>query len=258
MDLQLRNKAVLVTGGSRGIGFACAKSFIAEGASVTITGRSATSVSEAKRKIEDEYKIEVSSFVGDLSQSTDRERLYALHGDVDILVNNAGAIPGSSLSSVDEDTWRQAWDLKVFGDIDIVRHILPRMMTRRSGVVVNVIGIAGEAPRYDYLCGSTGNAALSAFTRAVGARSTANGVRVVGVHPGPTETRRLVSLSKARAAEKFGDESRWHELLTHLPFGRAARPDEISDVVVYLSSHRASYLSGVIVDADGGARYKDD
>lgn len=128
------------------------------------------------------------------------------------------------------------------------------MMERGSGVIVNVIGIAAEMPRYDYLCGATVTLRVDVY-RAVGAHATSRGVRVVGVHPGPTETDRLVELYKARAKEKFADESRWQEMLQHLPFGRAAYASEMADLVVFLASERASYLSGVVVDADGGARY---
>lgn len=129
------------------------------------------------------------------------------------------------------------------------------MTARKDGVIVNVIGFAGAAPKYDYLCGSTANAALIAFTRAVGAHSAMQGVRVLGVNPGPTKTERLAKLYRERAAAKFGDAERWGELVSHLPFGRPALPEEMADLVVYLASARASYLSGVVVDADGGGMY---
>ncbi|KAI3590730.1 Oxidoreductase, short-chain dehydrogenase/reductase family [Cupriavidus sp. U2] len=255
MDLHLQGKSVFITGGTRGIGLACARTFAAEGAGVTIAGTTAESVGRAQRTLKDQHGIDVETFVGDLSQADVRERLAPAFDLIDILVNNAGAIPGGGLTAMSEQQWRQAWDLKVFGYIDLSRMALPRMMARGAGVIVNVIGIAAEMPRYDYLCGAAGNAALSTFTRAVGAHATSRGVRVVGVNPGPTETDRLVTLYKARAKQKFNDESRWQEMLEHLPFGRAARADEMADLVVYLASARASYLSGVVVDADGGARY---
>lgn len=255
MDLLLQGKTVLITGGTRGIGVACARTFAAEGASVTITGTTSESTSRAQRTLKDEHGIDVDTFVGDLSQADVRQALVPRLDGIDILVNNAGAIPGGGLTAMTDAQWREAWDLKVFGYIDMARLALPRMMERGAGVIVNVIGIAAEMPRYDYLCGAAGNAALSTFTRAVGAHATSRGVRVVGVNPGPTETDRLVNLYKARARQKFNDESRWQEMLEHLPFGRAAHADEIADLVVYLASARASYLSGVVIDADGGARF---
>lgn len=255
MDLRLQGKSVLITGGTRGIGLACAITFASEGASVTIAGSSLESASRAQRELKEKHGFSVETMVGDLSLPEARHALQERLDTVDVLVNNAGAIPGGGLTAMSDAQWREAWELKVFGYIETTRMALPKMMERGSGVIVNVIGIAAEMPRYDYLCGATGNSALSTFTRAVGAHATTRGVRVVGVHPGPTETDRLVKLYKARAKEKFGDESRWQEMLEHLPFGRAAQAGEIADLVVYLASERASYLSGVVVDADGGARY---
>ncbi|WP_420996124.1 short-chain dehydrogenase/reductase [Cupriavidus sp. 30B13] len=254
MDLHLTGKSVLVTGGTRGIGLACARAFAGEGASVTIAGSTQASADKARLALRGEG-IEVQALCADLSRTQERQALAERLRSVDILVNNAGAIPGGGLTALSDEQWRSAWDLKVHGYIDTTRLALPEMMARGAGVIVNVIGIAAQMPRYDYLCGSVGNAALSTFTRAVGAHATTRGVRVLGVNPGPTETDRLVKLYKARALQKFGDESRWEEMLRHLPFGRAARPDEIADLVIYLASDRASYLSGVVIDADGGAQY---
>jgi len=123
-------------------------------------------------------------------------------------------------------------------------------------VIVNVIGIAGVMPRQDYIFGATANAALVAFTQAVGVHATTRGVRVVGVNPGPCTTERLEKLYRGRAQSAFGDASRWKELLGTLPFGRASEPEEMADLVAFLASARASYLSGVVIDADGGARYR--
>jgi NAD(P)-dependent dehydrogenase (short-subunit alcohol dehydrogenase family) len=130
------------------------------------------------------------------------------------------------------------------------------MEARGTGVILNIIGMAGRAPRADYICGAAGNAALIAFTNALGARSVDHGVRVLGINPAGTRTERYETLARARAKSRFGDESRWRELLTNLPFGRPAEPAEIADLAVYLASARASYLSGTVVDADGGGQFR--
>jgi len=149
-----------------------------------------------------------------------------------------------------------AWDLKVFGYINMTREVIPAMLARKSGVIVNVIGLAAVKPSYDYICGAAGNAALNAFTKGVGSGSTNKGVRVIGVNPTATRTDRIITLSKARAKATLGDESRWEEMMTNLPFGRICEPEEVADVVVFCASERASYLSGTMIDIDAGHLYR--
>ena len=171
-------------------------------------------------------------------------------------MNNAGAIPSGSLTQVDDEKWRHAWDLKVFGFINLTREIYTRMRERRAGVIVNVIGVAGERHRSEYIAGTTGNAGLMAFTRAVGAESVDYGIRVVGVNPGRIETERQIGHMKEQAAKEFGDASRWKEVQARvaqtLPFKRSGQPSEVADLVVYLASARASYISRTIVTIDCG------
>ncbi|RZO10763.1 SDR family NAD(P)-dependent oxidoreductase [Pseudomonas moorei] len=255
MDLNLSSKKVLITGGTRGIGLACAESFLREGAEVSIVGSSTRSVDHACDHLFKCYGVKTLGITLNLADYQGQLSLAQHLESVDVLINNAGAIPGGGLESLNDERWRAAWDLKVHGYIDATRHALKIMSERKSGVIINVIGIAGVRPRYDYLCGSAGNAALVSFTQAAGAESTKYGVRVLGINPGPTETDRVKNLYMARAKQRLGDESRWQELLSDLPFGRPARPEEIADVIVFMASERASYLSGVVLDADGGARF---
>lgn len=256
MELGLSGKRVLITGASKGIGLACAQSFAAEGCVVHLASRDAGRLAEAKALITSAHKAEVMVHAVDLSKPGSAQALARAAGEIDVLVNNAGAIPGGSIEAVDEARWRDAWDLKVFGYINMTREVLPAMMKRKSGVIVNVIGLAGAKPTFDYICGATGNAALMAFTKGVGGGSTNHGVRVLGVNPTATRTDRIITLSKARAKAALGDESRWEEMLTNMPFGRIAEAEEVADVVLYCASDRASYLSGTVIDIDGGQLYR--
>ena len=188
----------------------------------------------------------------DLAQPGAAERLADWAGDIDILVNNAGAVPGGDLLSVDEPTWRRSWDLKVFGYINLSRRVYARMKGRHRGVIVNVIGFAGERIDAAYIAGSTANAGLMAFTRALGGASAADGIRVVGVNPGPVSTERLANVYRQRAQTLLGDDARYEELFADFPFGRAARPEEIAAAVVFLASARSAYTSGCILTIDGG------
>src|SRR5712671_7763855 len=214
MDLNLKGKRVLVTGGSKGIGKACAEAFATEGAQVRIASRNPPAGPDAKAI--------------DLSQRGAAEALAEWAGELDILVNNAGAIPGGDLLKVDEDTWRRAWDLKLFGYVNLSRRVYAAMKEKRRGVIVNIIGSAGEKLDAAYIAGSTANAGLMAFTRALGGASHADGIRVLGINPGPVATDRLVSLHKQMAQTKFGDASRYEELFKEMSFGRPATTEEIA------------------------------
>ena len=126
------------------------------------------------------------------------------------------------------------------------------MKERRAGVIINIIGAAGERPDYNFIAGSTANAALMALTEALGGVSPDFQVRVVGVNPGAVLTERTEEQGRRRAKALYGDESRWQERFPSMPFGRPQRPEQISALVAYLASDLA-YISGTTINADGGA-----
>jgi len=252
VDLNLAGRTALVTGGSKGIGLAAAKSLAAEGCHLHLAARGEEALGEARDQIMRGHQVSVTTHAFDLSHSEAQQDVLGRVGDIDIMVNNAGAIPGGSVAMIDEARWREAWDLKVFGYINICRSVHAAMASRGSGVIVNVIGLAGEAYNANYIAGTTGNAGLMAFTRALGSASLDNGVRVVGVNPGLVETDRMVTLMRTRAESELGDADRWPELTKGLPLGRAAKAGEVGDLVTFLASDRASYISGVIYSIDGG------
>ena len=140
----------------------------------------------------------------------------------------------------------------MFGYINLTRIYYERMKAAGGGVIINDIGAAGERFDFNYIAGSAGNAALMTFTRAIGGRSLGDGIRVVGINPGPVETDRIVTLMKTQAADRFGDESRYAEIMSRFPLGRAARPREIADLMLFLASDRSAYTTGVIFTVDGG------
>ena len=256
MELGLDGRTALITGGSRGIGFGAAQLLAAEGCHLHIGSRSAADLQTAKRRITEVHKVDVTCHAMDLSATENVRALAAACDDVDILINNAGAIPHGSINALDDATWREAWDLKVFGFINLTREIYRKMCERRSGVIVNVIGIAGERPAAHYIAGSMGNASLIALTRALGAESPAYGVRVVGVNPSGTETDRQIVRLRARAEKELGHAERWRELTKGLPFGRLATVDEVVNMIAFLCSDLSSYTSGTVITIDGGASWR--
>ncbi len=256
MDLHLTGQRVLVTGGSKGIGLACAQSFAEAGCDLVLAARDPALLAAAADEVRATAQVQVATFAADLSRAEERERLHAAHPDIHILVNNAGAIPPGQLADIPMARWQAAWDLKVMGYIHLCQLYLPGMQARRAGVILNVIGMAGRTPRAGYIAGGAGNAALIAFTCALGGAAGAHGVRVLGINPALTRTDRLVTMAKGTAREKFGDEARWEETLSGLAMGRAAEPREIGDLAAFLASPRAGYLNGTVVDVDGGGMFR--
>lgn len=252
MELGLKGRAAVITGASKGIGLAVARGLAAEGCSVHLVARTSDILEKAAAGIRADFHVAASAHALDLSRSESVAALVAKTGTPDILVNNAGAIPGGDLQAVDEARWRTAWELKVFGYINMSRTYYAGMQKRGRGVIVNVTGLAADRLDSGYIAGSTGNAGLNAFTRALGSYSLEHGIRVLAVSPGAVETDRLVTLMRSRAADRLGDAERWREFVKGLPLGRPATVDEVANVVVFAASDRASYLSGVVITVDGG------
>ena len=256
MDLQLKGKTALVTGGSRGIGFGVAQTLAAEGCNVHIASRNAADLEAAKAKITGAHSVKVTSHPLDLSVAENAVKLARECGDLDILVNNAGAIPQGTITDFDDQSFRAGWELKMFGYINLPRAVYRRMCERKRGVIINVIGGAGERPTAGYIAGSIANSGLMTMSRALGADSPKHGVRVLGLNPSATATERGVDIWRTRAQKELGDAERWRELTKGFPFGRAATVQEIANVVVFLASPRASYVSGTVVSVDGGSAWR--
>lgn len=256
MDLHLTGKRALVTGASKGIGRAIAETLAVEGCTVDIAGRSAATLEQAAVEMRTAISgADIRVHEADLSREADQRRLAEECIDADILINNAGAAAAGSLDETEMELWHDSWALKVFGYINLSRLFYRSMKARRDGVIVNVIGYAGERLNARYIVGTTANAALMAFTRSTGSQSPDFGVRIMGVNPGYTATDRAEDQMRSFAAKKYGDAERWRDIEAdmNLPFGRMATPAEIADMTAFLASSRASYMSGSIVTVDGGA-----
>lgn len=251
MDLKLKGRAALITGGSKGIGFGVAKALAAEGCHIRLVARTAADLDKAKADLAP-YKVDVRTFALDVADAAARKRMVDEAGDIDILVNSAGGIPGGNLQDVDEAKWRAAWDGKVYGHINMCREVYYRMKARKKGVIINIIGAGGERLDALYIAGATGNAALMAFTKTLGSVSIDEGVRVLGVNPGPVETERLEFLGRKRAQDRLGDANRWREFFQQMPLGRPATVEECTGMVAFLCSDHCSYMSGTIITIDGG------
>ena len=256
MDLGLTDKHVLITGASKGIGLAIATAFAAEGARVTLAARNADALELAVARLR-AVGAEADHIAADLSTDAGREALFAAVPGPDVLVNNAGAIKSGPMSAVTMQDWRTGFDLKVWGYVHLCSLYAPYMQARRSGTIVNIIGMGGRAVRPSYIIGAAGNAALIGFTNALGATTPADNVRVFGINPSTTLTDRMVTRMKGESERAYGTSDRWEEVLGsyNFPFGRPKAPEEVAALTVMLSSPSVHYLSGTVIDMDGGGQW---
>ncbi|MEK9678317.1 MAG: short-chain dehydrogenase/reductase [Rhodospirillaceae bacterium] len=252
MDLGLKGKWALITGGSKGIGLAIAKVLAAEGCNLHLAARTEADLETVRDEITSGYGVEVEIHARNLAQPQDLQALASACPDVDILINNAGAIPQGTLEHLDDATLRESWELKLFGFINLTREIYPAMKKRGSGVIVNVIGGAAENPTSGYIAGAMANTALANFSKALGKESTFHGVRVVGIHPAMTRTERMDTIHRSLAEQTLGDPERWKEVIPKMPFERPTEPEEVANMVAFMASEKASYTSGVVYSVSGG------
>jgi NAD(P)-dependent dehydrogenase (short-subunit alcohol dehydrogenase family) len=253
MELGLAGRTALITGGSKGIGYAVAEELAREGVNLHLCARTRHELEAAAARLVGAYGVRVVPHTVDLADRAARDALARECAGVDILVNNAGAIPGGGIDAVDEDTWRAAWDGKLFGYVGVTRIVYKAMCERGRGVIVNIVGSGGITTSADYICGGLDNRALIQFTVSLGGASVRHGVRVCGVNPGAVATERLTKLHAVRATEAPEGAEAWRaQQAAKYAYGRPARPDEISGMVAFLASDRASYISGAMMTVDGG------
>ena len=254
MNLGLNGRVALVTGGSKGIGLACAKALLAEGARVAIASRDPANVAAALAELADAEGVtaDFGDAAAALAAIDEVERRL---GAIDILVNSAGAARRTPADELAPADWRAAMDAKFFTYVNAFDPLTKRMGARGRGVVVNVIGMGGKVASPTHLPGGAANAALMLATAGLANAYAARGVRVLAVNPGLTETERLASGIAATARQLGVDiaEARRREAAA-IPLGRMASPEEIADVVAFLCSDRAAYVTGVTIGMDG-ARY---
>jgi NAD(P)-dependent dehydrogenase (short-subunit alcohol dehydrogenase family) len=253
VDLGLKGKNVLITGGSKGIGFACARAFLAEGARVAIASRSQANLDAACKQLGDVYAV-----AADLTDAAAAEamvdRVEEEFGPLDVLVNSAGAAKRTDAPDLTPEAWRAAMDAKYFSYVYVIDPLVKRMAARGRGAIINVIGQGGKVPSSIHLPGGAANAALMLATTGLAAAFASRGVRVVGVNPGLTNTTRVSEGLKAEAKRLgISGEEALKRSVAKLPLGRMAEPEEIADVVVFAASERGRFLTGANISLDGAA-----
>lgn len=258
MDLGLRGRRCIVTGASEGIGAATVRVLAAQGAAVGLVARRRALLDAVAASAREAGAAAIAVAAADLR---DREaltraldELVQALGGVDVLVNNAGASPAGTIDQVDDDAWRESFELKLMGYVRAMRHVLPAMRAQRSGCIVNVLGMAGTQPSPNYVL-SCFVTALAQLTASVADQVAPDGVRVVGISPGYTATERVLGPLRRRAEEAGQDPLRFTEAFarTQVPIGRMASAEEMAQLIAFLASDLAGFVTGTQLIADGGA-----
>jgi len=256
MDLHLKGKHILITGGSKGIGLACAEAFLAEGASVSLVSRDPANLARAKERLRVYGQERVGTHAADLKDPLAAEAVLhaaqAAFGPVDVLVNSAGAAKRTPVAELTLQNWQDAMQAKYFSYINMIDPVIKQMASRRQGSIVNVVGNGGKVASPIHITGGAANAALMLATAGLASAYAAQGIRVNAINPGLTRTDRLEEGMAADArSQGISVEEAMKRAVAKIPFGRMAEPEEIAKVVLFLASDAASYVTGVNMTMDG-------
>lgn len=259
MDLKLTQQHVLITGGSKGIGLACAHGFLREGAKISLVSRSPANLKNAVEQLLTAFpgtEGRIGLFAADLQVAAQAALALAkaeqLHGEVDVLVNSAGAARRTLPDELNAQAWHDAMNAKFFTYVHMIDLVIKKMGQRGRGAIVNVVGAGGKVASPIHLPGGAANAALMLISAGLAAAYGPRGVRVNAVNPGATATDRLYSgLEAAAKLNQISVEQALSRATQNVPLGRLAQPDEIANAVLFLASSSASYVTGAILTMDG-------
>ena len=257
MDLQLHNQHVLITGGSKGIGLACAQAFLAEGARVSLVSRDQANLERARQTLQAQFATErIHTVAAELRDAQAAlaalDSAEAAFGPVDVLVNSAGAAKRTPAPELTPEAWQDAMQAKYFTYIHMMNPAIQRMAARGTGNVVNVVGNGGKVASPIHLPGGAANAALMLASVGLAAAYGPQGIRVNAINPGLTRTDRLQEGMVADARNQgISTEQAMAQAVARIPMGRMAEPEEIANAVVFLASAKASYITGICMSMDG-------
>lgn len=257
MDLSLDGRAAAVAAASRGIGRAVADALAREGARVAICARGEEALQKAAAEIEERYKAPVFAFRADVSVPAGARafirKAVREFGTVDILVNNAGGPPAGHFEDFDEEDWMSAIRLNLISTVIMTGEVLPHMKKRRWGRIINITSVTIKQPVDGLILSTAARLGVAGMAKSLSVELAPYGITVNNVCPGYTLTDRVRSLAEKQAKER-GTEAKdiiksWVE---KIPAGRMASPGEVADLVVFLASERASYITGTSIQIDGG------
>jgi NAD(P)-dependent dehydrogenase (short-subunit alcohol dehydrogenase family) len=257
MTSGLAGKVVFITGGSKGIGFACARVFATAGSRVAIAARSQENLDRARQTLAGEG-LEAIAIRADFSKAEDAQGAAAATekqlGPIDVLINCAGAANRYQVDAYNAEAWQQGLNSKFFPQIHAMDAVRPGMIQRKRGNIVNVAGMGGRSAQQLFLSGGAANAALMLVTVGWANALGRYGIRVNAINPGSTLTDRVQRGMQAEAkAQGITETEAFARAEARIPLGRFARPEEVANVAFFLASDQASYVTGAVIPMDGGS-----
>jgi 3-oxoacyl-[acyl-carrier protein] reductase len=257
MDLGLKNKRALVTGSSRGLGYAAALALAKEGCKVAINGRDEAKIKAVAEKVQRETGTQVIGLAGDVSEIGVPERLVLqaaeAFGGLDILITNAGGPPPGSIDSLDEAAWQKGVDLGLMLHVRLIKAALPHLRKSTSPSVLTVTSMSVKQPIANLLLSNSVRMATIGLTKSLALELGVEGIRFNSILPGWTETERVTELMTARAnTNKSTVEEEIKKQSAQSPLGRLGQPEEFANAAAFLVSPAASYITGVMLNVDGG------
>lgn len=256
MDLGLKGKVAIVAASSKGIGKATAMAFAAEGSRVTMLARGEADLSRAAEEVRERYGAEVLAIPADVTKAEDIARIVqgtvARWGTVNVLVNNAGGPPPGIFDEVNDAQWQSAFELNLLSTIRLVREVLPHMR-RAGGAIVNIQSTSVKEPIDNLILSNAIRSGVIGLAKSLALELAKDNVRVNNVLPGLIMTdrqRQMLTVWGQRLGKSFEETRRLRE--AQVPLGRLGDPEDVADMIVFLASDRARYVTGVTVQVDGG------
>lgn len=260
MNLGLLNKVVLILAASKGLGLACAKTFYNEGANIVICSRSRLNLDLAKKEIEKIDPKNTNPVIAIEADLHDEEQIKSLidatikeYGTIDVLVHNAGGPPSAPISKITEKDWQDSINLNLLSFIRICKSIIPIMEKQQSGRIIAIASVSAKQPLENLVLSNTTRLGVVGYAKTLANAYAKDNILVNVVCPGPTLTGRMKELIKSQVDETGKSEQEiMKKWIDSIPLGRLGNPEELANLVVFLSSERASYITGTVIQVDGG------